>query len=163
MKLVYAIFMLMLISSSCSLADESDAYLKGKARDFLTALLSIDEETLATKYASNSKSFTKEGKLNREIYSFLYDDKDGEYLPVTKIVSSSDAYIKVIPQGQERYIALFMREKLRENASSISFLENEWMKKYFACEFELANGELTFYQNICFAESGGPFPPDYGM
>lgn len=161
MKFKYSLLTLLLLLSSCSWTVKKDISLKEKVNEFLTILIQKDEQTLVSKYASGSASFSQNGKLNPDIYRFLYENKDENYRPVTNIVDQDDYYIKVIPQANGSYIALFTKNKYKEQASSTYFLENEWMKKYFACEFELVEGELSFKHNICFAETGGPFQSEY--
>ena len=163
MRVLYPIFLTLFFVFSCSSVADQKKVVEKKSVEFLSSLLLKDEKVLASKYATGSRTFTQDNKLNPEIFSFLYGEKLDGFFNVTSIVDTGDLHIEVVPQRDERYIVLFTKLKYKDDISNMSFLENQWMKKYFACEFELINDELVFYSNICFAETGGPFPSDYGI
>lgn len=45
---------------------------------------------------------------------------------------------------------------------SPGFFENQWMRVYFACRFGKVEGVWKLVGNLCFYESGGPYPEPYG-
>ena len=167
---VYLLMSLPIICVGFGLPDEknhafSDESVIGdvrKARVFLEHLLARDEESIV-KYLGKSRAFHSGDKLNQEIYDFLYRRKMGEeWKSVLEIASLGSLGIKIVPQGSNVITVLYFPTRFQTEIEDERFLVNEWMKKYFACEFEAVGDGWEFYQNVCFAETDGPFPPEYG-
>lgn len=155
---------LCIAASSLAKGSECNQRLVDETRNFALHLLDRNEHVLVKKYASSAPSFTTDGKLNQDIHDFLYNQHASEgWSSVQDIVTPEDMAIKLISQKGNVVTALFFKEQYEEDANDIEFLRNEWMKKYFACEFEVVGDNLFFYQNICFAETDGPFPPEYDI
>ena len=136
-----------------------------KVEEFLTYLLGQNEEVLVEKYADNSPSFSVDDKLNEEISNFLYEPRseNSQDKSVLQLTIGGRPLFKIVPQDHGVLTILFFNAGDEHNLEKLAFLQNEWMKRYFACEFEVVDGELHFYQNICFAETDGPFPPDFDI
>jgi hypothetical protein len=131
---------------------------------FVEALLNKKEDKLVVEYLDNSKSFTNEGKLNSDIYSFLYNsNRSIGKKSVLDIASSVDYKFKVIWQSESIFTLLITKSKYYSGFDNVEFLENKWMDEYIACEFILKDSRILLYQNVCFAETGGPFPVDYDI
>lgn len=127
-----------------------------EAKKFLVHLLTKNEMKLI-EYEDGQKIFSSEGKLNEDIYDFLYTSTTNSK-SVVEIAKIDKILIKVIKQKESIITVLFYPKKFHWAINNdVNFLENEWMKKYFACEFVNRNGELKLYYNFCFAETGGPF------
>lgn len=131
---------------------------------FVKALIEKDESLLVSDYLEKSKSFSTESKLNTDIYNFLYmsDQKNGKKA-VTEIVSIINYKTKVVWQSYDVLTLLITNSINYSQFSSVKFLEESWMKEYIACEFIIKENKLVFYQNVCFAETGGPFSKDYDI
>lgn len=147
---------------SCSAAvSDSSLDLDKEIDTFVKVLVEKDEAKLVTDYLTSSASFSKEGKLNSEIYDFLYKaDANGKKKSVNEIVSLGDYKTKVIWQKNNVFTLLIAKAIDFKSLETLEFLENSWMINYISCEFVIKSGKLTFYQNVCFAETGGPFPTD---
>lgn len=155
--------LLLIVTLFCSFSASGLANAKAKdsnvgleAKKFLVHLLTKNEKKLI-EYEEGQKIFSSEGKINGDIYDFLYTSSANSK-SVVEIAKMDKISIKVIKQKENVVTVLFYPKKFhRAINNDVTFLENEWMKKYFACEFVIRNGELKFYYNFCFAETGGPF------
>lgn len=133
------------------------------AKEFLTSLLDKDEKEII-EYMGSSKIFLTDGKINEDIQYFLYEEKNDSdgWKSITEISRLDALSIKIIEQEKNVITVLFYPKKFEASLMNISFLQNEWMKKYFSCEFEVINNKWEFYQSFCFAETDGPFPSPEG-
>ncbi|MDH5434805.1 MAG: hypothetical protein OEY19_12750 [Gammaproteobacteria bacterium] len=125
------------------------------AKTFLSILLNKDEKGII-QYMGKSDVFLTNGKINEDIMDFLYKSEQA-WKSVNDIAAIDKLNFKIIPQESEVVTVIYYPEKFKNKIEDIQFLEKEWMEKYFACEFEEIDGKWTFYQNVCFAETGGPF------
>ena len=147
---------------SLALAKNEQVPSLAQAEEFLGYLLVRDEKSII-KYMGDSEIFLTDGKISQDIIDFLYaGNKQGGWKSVLEIAKLDKVSIKLIKQKNNVITVLFYPRKYSNQMNDLSFLENEWMKKYFACEFEIINGTWEFYQNVCFAETDGPYPPEYG-
>ena len=150
---------------ACSAGNSASGLKLGYEIDtFVKALIEKNENLLVSDYLESSKSFSTQGKLNTDIYNFLYmsDQKNGTKA-VTEIVTINNYKTKVIWQSDDVLTLLITNSNNYSQFNSIKFLENSWMKEYIACEFIVKENKLVFYQNVCFAETGGPFSKDYDI
>ncbi|MBC3832311.1 hypothetical protein H8K33_12375 [Undibacterium amnicola] len=137
-------------------AQEKDRKVSIEARKFLAHLLSKNEAKLI-EYEDEQNIFSSEGKINGDIYDFLYTSKTNSK-SVVEIAEMDKVLIKVIKQKGNVVTILFYPKKFQwEINNDLTFLEKEWMKKYFACEFVIHRSKLKFHYSFCFAETGGPF------
>jgi hypothetical protein len=163
---IFSIFLslltIVLIFSCNATTSNSKQNLDAKIYTFVKALVEKDEAKLVTYYLASSNTFSKNGKLNPDIYNFLYKSGDNsKQKAVNDIVAINDFKTKIIWQKADVFTLLIAKSKDIEKFESLNFLENYWMISYIACEFIVVDGKLEFYQNVCFAETGGPFPTDY--
>lgn len=130
--------------------------------EFITALISKDQEKISEKYLNNSRSFTQHGRLNDEIFDFLYiPDEAANKKSINQIIKHNNYSLKIIWQNSSVFTVLLTSLENERNLSDIEFLKSQWMVGYIACEFEQKDGKLYLYQNVCFAETDGPFPQPY--
>lgn len=133
--------------------------MNAEVRNFVDALIRKDETELSARYLNHASSFTENGKLNRDIYDFLFTSDPGTgKQSVQEIIGSGEYVLKVIPQSSAVYTVLIAPVRNKEKLNNLSFLRSAWMVEYVACEFEVSRGKIFLYQNVCFAETGGPFP-----
>lgn len=57
-------------------------------------------------------------------------------------------------------ILSFVPRRYLRDAERPEFFTDEWMRKYFACWFKKVDGRWQLAWNICFGETGGPYPVD---
>lgn len=128
-------------------------------KNFIFVILDKDEEKISEKYLQNSPTFTENGLLKSEIRNFLYGDKGNN--GITSIAKKSDIHFKIIHQRENIYLILVTSKNRKDKLEDYSYLQEEWMKSYFACEINLKNEEISFHENVCFSETGGPFQKQY--
>jgi hypothetical protein len=130
------------------------------ATAFLDALLSKDERQLHA-YTNEGVGFFESGHLQRDIAEFLYEDH-GDWKSVSSIAGIGHLESVVIPQGENVAIVLYVPSIHKKHIADATFLKTQWMKKYFACQFNTSSQQWKLYGNFCFAETDGPFPEDIG-
>jgi len=155
--IVLAVFLNFALFGSAS---GSDRAVQAEAQKFLTALLSKDERALIA-FEGDEEVFSDGVHLNEDIVDFLYGRKGDKTKSLLDIARMGKISIKVIQQPDNYFIVLFYPHKFKKRVDfSVTFIETQWMKKYFACAFRWANGQLVLHHNFCFAETDGPFPED---
>jgi hypothetical protein len=133
------------------------------ASSFIEALLRKDYAALRPYAGGDGSGFFVGERLDPEIESFLYqDDPASGTRSASQIVGAEGYRFKIIPQEDQVFTVLYVRSEDFPNLESAEFLEAEWMKRYFACEFIADGARYRLHQNFCFAETDGPFPGDYG-
>lgn len=146
--------------TSISIADQQ---MKNTANHLLNSLQKKDFQSLRNFARGSEEKFFNEKMLRKEIYNFIYHSQAAVYLGIKNYNDKKNDTIraKYIPQEKERYILIFYLESDESKLLNIKFLEEQWMKKYIACDLiKSQEGELIFYENFCFAETGGPFPTE---
>ncbi len=127
---------------------------------FLGYLISRNEAKLA-EFEDGNPIFSSNGKLNNDIYNFLYkpNSPSKSTIEITKL---DRLKIKIVKQSDNVITVLFYPKKYHWSINrDPAFLERQWMKKYFACEFKVLGDKLKLFHNFCFAETDGPFPATY--
>ena len=160
----FALFLTLFVCACQATDSKQDSALQGKMDQFVVALLDRNEEYLVEKYLKSSPTFSSNGKFTKEIAYFLYgkDDKSGKK-SVLDLFSRDNFKTKIIWQKDNVFTLIVVHEKDYNKLDDLRFLEQEWMKQFLACEFILKDGNIVLYQNVCFAETGGPFPVDYDI
>ncbi|GAA0586307.1 hypothetical protein [Rhizomicrobium electricum] len=129
------------------------------AKAFLTALLSRDERTLR----SFGAAFFEGGKLDKETNDFLYKaDPKHKKRSIAQIAADGDLEIVLVRQRAGIVTVIYVPKQYRAGAMKMSFLEQEWMNKYFACEFDTTKPHWVLHYNFCFSETDGPYPAEGG-
>jgi len=170
---------------------EADVRLDKTVETLLDAIRTRDDSAILS-LAANPPNFGKRGRLEDDVAGFLYDgDFVRTYNPdarsVVEIMALGRLLIRIVrekggptavisspklPDEKARVLmidtggrvtVLFIPERFEEEAQVVSFYSERWMRDYFACEFHLIDGRWVLLYNICFAESGGPYPEPYGM
>lgn len=127
------------------------------ANKFKDALLTRDYDVLRDFSGVGDTVFFDGDKLDKDIYDFLYTERSSIDGGSIIKISKSPLITRIIPQKNGVFTAIYIQRKYQEQWKDQYFLESQWMKSYFACEF-IWNGErYLLYQNFCFAETGGPF------
>jgi hypothetical protein len=154
----------------CSLGSDEQAIARGdsdraaqdtsRARSFLNALLAKNETRLYS-YTNSGAGFFEGKHLAKEISDFLYGDHEG-WKSVTRIAESGPLESVIVPQGNHVVIVLYVPAANRKDIGGAHFLKSQWMKKYFACQFDISNQQWKLVANFCFAETDGPYPEDAG-
>jgi hypothetical protein len=154
-------------AASCSGADEEISTVSTNedakphevvAREFLEALMTHDVGTLRS-FASNFGG-GQQSQWDSEIEEFLFRDA-GDWLSVTSIAKIAPLEIVIVYQSDVQFLALYVPKSSMKSVKSDEFLQTQWMKKYFACQFKKTAGSWKLYMNFCFAETDGPYPSDY--
>lgn len=154
MHIVLAVFLIFFLFGSASGSNRTD---QAEAQKFLSALLSKDERKLIV-FEGDEQAFSDGTRLNRDIYDFLYR-QGSKTKSVLDIARMGRISIKILQQPDNSFIAVFYPHSFKRRVdTSVTFLETQWMEKYFACAFRWSNGRLVLHQNFCFAETDGPFP-----
>lgn len=156
----YILLCLGLLTYFSSAAAPLEDWQELEARRFLKYVLEKNERELI-KFAEPSGRYFKGTRLKGEIFTFLYSSQ-GQWRSVNDIAKMGKLLVKIVKQDDGRIIVIYYPQKyyLPVNAD-VRFLESEWMRKYFACEFEVRDRRLLLGENFCFAETDGPFPPEY--
>ena len=145
------------LSQSKQTVSDTQAVLRD-AEKFLGALLAQDQEALR---AYDGSVFFDSNGIRPEIRDFLYESK-GEWRSIIEISRLGEIRPVVVPQGNGTIIVLYVPSIYESEVSNAGFLSEQWMKKYFACHFILEGSHWMLYENFCFAETDGPYPPDIG-
>lgn len=131
-----------------------------QAKSFLESLLAKNEEKLI-EFTGHRERFFSGSKLNSDFYDFLYKPEPGRN-SVVEIANLDKILVKIVKQKNGKIIVLYYPQKYsRQVNNDVKFLQQEWMNKYFACEFTVRGAKLILEQNFCFAETDGPFPAEY--
>lgn len=162
LKLSILIFSFFPNSYSLATEDKNEVQNKKLIKEFVLEIIGKNEKIIVEKYLHNSKSFTKDGKINPDISKFLFGKNNSHSNGILSIVSKENFTIKSISQGNNIYTVLVTNKQHSGDLENISFLQNHWMLDYFACEVEIKSDQISLYQNVCFAETDGPFPIDHG-
>lgn len=134
-----------------------DAEIEKSGRAFLEILLNQNEAALAT-YAPSGDSLLKDGRLDQYLRDYLYVSKpDRGELSVLDIASKGALDIAVHRQSPDVVVLVFVPAQYRERLSSITFLEAAFLESYFACRFDVSNGQFKLTPDFCFSETDGPF------
>lgn len=157
MRLIHVVLAVFLNFVPFGSASGSDRAVQAEAQKFLSALLSRDERALIA-FGDDEQVFSDGVRLNQDIADFLYRRTGEKNKSVLDIARMGRISIKVIPQPDSSFIALFYPNKFKKRVdTSVTFLQTQWMERYFACAFRWSNGQLVLHQNFCFAETDGPF------
>lgn len=180
-----------LLAGCAKLDPEMGAQLDNTIETMMEALRARDDGAILS-LAANPQDFGENGRLEHDVAGFLYDgDFIRGYNPdarsVVEIMALGRLLIRIVreksgptavisspklPDEKARVLmidtggrvtVLFIPERFEEEAQVVSFYSERWMRDYFACEFHLIDGRWVLLYNICFAESGGPYPEPYGM
>lgn len=143
-------------SSFAWAADEKSSPVEAQARALLNALISKDDAGLQSRAVDTSKFFAG-GKLRTGVEDFLYKNR-GEGRSILEIARLGKTQVKLIPRSSDRYIAIyFPTQDANLVNGNPAYLKEQWMKRYFACEFSVVNGAAKLADHFCFAETSGPF------
>jgi len=159
----FAFFLTLFFVHSCQALDsKQNNALQGDMNQFVLAMLDRNEEYLVEEYLKSSPTFSSNEKFTKEIAYFLYgrDAKSGKK-SVLDFFSRDNFKTKIIWQKDNVFTLIVVHEKNYNKLDELSFLQQEWMKQFLACEFVLKDEGIVLYQNVCFAETDGPFPVDY--
>jgi hypothetical protein len=135
-----------------------DSEQERKALTFVRALLSKDLHSLK-KYGVTDEFFMPSGKLRPEIHDFLYGKIPG-WRSAREIAEDGKLTAVVVPQDDNQVIVIYVSKERKERLKDIEFLQSEWMKQYFACQFDTREDPWKLHMNFCFAETDGPYPPE---
>jgi hypothetical protein len=103
------------------------------ATQFLKALLARDERSLRP----YGPGFFENGKLNQTTRGFLYTpDPAHKKHSVNQIAADGDLQIVLLHQKAKIVTVIYVPKKYKPGLKKQSFLEDEWMNKYFVCEFD---------------------------
>lgn len=133
---------------------------------FIGAVRERNYEEIA-RYVLPRERFFNDGALKEDIDRFVYDGGwvrrfDPEGRSVIEVVSIGPYEISSVEQADGKITFYLVPEIYSEEADQGVFFNDQWMKKYIACEFWPVGGEYKMLQSFCFAESGGPHQPPYG-
>ncbi len=129
------------------------------AKAFLAALLSRDERTLR----SFGQGFFEGGNLDKETNDFLYKaDPKHKKRSVVQIAAEGDLEVVLVRQKAGIVTVIYVPKQHRAGVKKMSFLQQEWMNKYFACEFDTTKPQWVLHYNFCFSETDGPYPAEGG-
>lgn len=119
-------------------------------RRYLRTQTELDDEIL---FGEDARRFIYDGDWVRQF------DEDGK--SVIEIIADGSIEIQEAPQPDGTIILIFIPMQYSKESLEPEFYYDQWMRKYFACRFAKIEDRWQLSTNICFAESGGPFPEDY--
>lgn len=73
------------------------------------------------------------------------------------IASKGALDIAVHRQSPEVVVLVFVPTQYRDRLSSTTFLEAAFLESYFACRFDVSNGQFKLTPDFCYSETDGPF------
>jgi hypothetical protein len=155
-----------LIAGCTNLETETDARLDKTIETLLEAIRARDDGAILS-LAANPRDFGKNGRLEDDVAGFLYDSgyirgNNPDARSVVEIMALGSLRIRIVREVGGRATVLFIPEQFEDQLQVVSFYSERWMRDYFACEFHLIEDRWVLLYNICFAESGGPYPEPYG-
>ena len=136
----------------------SDQLLEAVRAQDMAALLSIfkspqyyqdDEEVMADlkDYFWEAEWFKKKFPDGKSIY---------------EIAMSEDIVHFGTLQPDGTFIVVYIPKSQVSAMGSPGFLENQWMREYFACRFGQVEGVWKLVGTPCFYQAGGPYQEPYG-
>ena len=152
-------------SSNGFLPLDPDARAAG--RDLLSVLETGDPDRFRH-YLQTQTALSVDRFFSDDARRFLFDgdwvrQSDNNGRSIVELINEDDLAIEGAVQPDGSIIMLFIPEAhLRLATEDPEFFSNQWMRKYFACSFSRFDGQWQLSNNICFAESGGPFHSPYG-
>ena len=133
----------------------------------LLAVLETGQAEQLERYLSSRTDLLGPQALTEDARRFVYDggwvrrfDPNGK--SIVEIVAEGDLEILGALQPDGSIILSFVPLRYRKEARQATFYVQQWMRKYFACRFEKAVGRWQLSENLCFAETDGPYPPKTG-
>lgn len=179
------------IAGCANLGAETDARLDKTVEMLLEAIRARDDGAILA-LTANPQDFGENGRFHDDVARFLYNgDHIRGYSPdvrsVVEIMALGSLRIHILRDGggptavilppklageksrvvmvetDRRATVLFVPEQFEEQLQVGSFYGERWMRDYFACEFHLIEDRWVLLYNICFAETGGPYPEPYGL
>ena len=121
-----------------------------RLRHYLRTRTELDDEDL---FQEDARNFVYDGNWLRQ---FSEDAKS-----VIEIIAEGEIELLPAPQPDGTIILVFIPARYAMDARKPEFFSDQWMRKYFACWFALTKDGWQLSTNLCFAETGGPFPVDY--
>lgn len=136
-------------------------------RKLLAVLETGQPARLESYFASHSDLLGPE-PLTEDARGLVYDGESvRRFNPrarsIVEIIALGEIEILGAPQADGSVILSFVPGRYLPDAERPEFFTNEWMRKYFACRFKKVDGRWQLWMNVCFASTGGPYPPDYGL
>ena len=139
---------------------------RGVSNELLEAVRAQDMAALLSIFRS-PEHYRSDEKVMAEVKGFFWDGEwirwaiqDGK--TIYEIAMSEDLVPIGLRQLDGTYLVIYMPKSQVSVMDSPGFLENQWMKKYFACEFGEVEGVWKLVKNLCFYGSGGPYQEPYG-
>lgn len=154
----------MLPAWSCAVDYKQDI---DKAEQRLIDAIRSHEEGAILELLDEPTSFMIGPQLRPEIAQFLWNSdtphSSGRTIQsVAALIRASPVMTVRTEQTDGSIIVIFIPERFTTLAQTSNFYRQQWMKKYFSCRFKLIGDLWKIIENVCFAETDGPFPPDYG-
>lgn len=81
---------------------------------------------------------------------------------ITELASMGDPALLGATQPDGSVIVSFVPPQYAAEATEMAFFTEQWMRRYFACRFAPAGDRWVLAENLCFAESDGPYPVPAG-
>lgn len=152
----------LIFGGGCDSVDmQGEETLDEKVSEFVINLLSRNEVFIVENYLESSPSFSENNHFTKDVAKFLYEsNSESGTSSVLDIVTENNFAIKILWQSEIIFTAIVVSRDNFKELNDLNFLQHEWMRKYFACEFIVKDDAVLLYQNVCFAETGGPFPLD---
>ena len=139
---------------------------RGVSNQLLEAVRAQDVAALLSIFAS-SRDYQGDEEVMADLRDFFWD---GEWIKrnfpdgktIYEIAMSEEIFQIGLLQPDSTFIVIYMPKSQISGMGSPGFFENQWMKKYFACEFGKVEGVWKLVKNLCFYGSGGPYQEPYG-
>ena len=105
--------------------------------------------------------------LNQDIQGFLFDGESIRHFypaarSVAEILALGNIRLRIAWQDESRVIVIFHPASVTDALLNPDFWSDRWMIDVFACELHDVDGTWRMERNVCFAETGGPFPKPCG-
>ncbi len=139
---------------------------RGVSNQLLEAVRARDPAALLSIFKS-PEHYRGDEKVMAEVKGFFWDGEwirwaiqDGK--TIYEITMSEEIFQIGLLQPDGTFIVIYLPKSQVSAMGSPGFFENQWMKKYFACEFGKVEGVWKLVKNLCFYGSGGPYQEPYG-
>lgn len=118
-------------------------------------------------YVTDPQRFFVEDKLQPSLQDFVYGGDGGfivskGFSPLITILEMGPYVVRTSEPASGAVIFHVIPMIYAHEADGIDFYKDEWMRKYFACEFSSVDSRWQMRLNFCFGDSGGPYHRPYG-
>lgn len=133
---------------------------------FLEHVVARDAQKLASYFESPACCLV-DGELDEAAYALAYGPGgaarglDHPWIPIVEILGLGPYSVEVKIDSPSYVLFVVVPDIYAHETESKDFWYDQFMIKYFACDFDFKDGRYVLSTMFCFSETGGPWH-DYG-